>query len=189
MEQGQTFPEFVLTCARAFGALIEMRDEPLDKAIPEKFKVSNYYVDRVEQATAELARLRAMSIEERLAFGEKDKAERLKMCEKRLAINTQENARLHEMREKVIAWKPPTPEHNNLKKFMLEQINISMHDLKYLHQGIQDIKEKSPMDFYKTDVEINEHAITTASMEHRKEIDRAKGRTDWVQQLRDSLVF
>jgi hypothetical protein len=32
------FPDFAMQCARAFGTLVLMRDEPQDAAIPEKFE-------------------------------------------------------------------------------------------------------------------------------------------------------
>lgn len=47
-----TFPEFAMRCARNFGALIMMRDEPLDAPIPEKFEPSGYYKKEYEKAKA-----------------------------------------------------------------------------------------------------------------------------------------
>ena len=47
MEKGQTFQEFIMGCARAFGALIEMRDSPNDAPIPDKFEPSDYHAKRL----------------------------------------------------------------------------------------------------------------------------------------------
>ena len=57
MEQGQTFPEFIMSCARAFGALIMMRDDPANAPIPEKFEPSDYHVRALKKAYVEQTRL------------------------------------------------------------------------------------------------------------------------------------
>ena len=64
IKDGISFNEYALSCARAFGALIMMRDEPADAPIPDEFKPSDYHFKKIEEAKAELARLRAMSPDE-----------------------------------------------------------------------------------------------------------------------------
>lgn len=49
-----SFPEFATKCARAFGALVSMREEPLDAPIPEEFKPSSYHVEQLEELRNEL---------------------------------------------------------------------------------------------------------------------------------------
>jgi len=48
-----TFPEFAMLCAREFGALISMRDEPLDTPVPERFEPDDFYRKQYEAAKAE----------------------------------------------------------------------------------------------------------------------------------------
>lgn len=55
--------DFILKCARAFGATIMMRDEPLDKEIPV-FEPSTYYIEVLEKAKNELEKYKKMSTEE-----------------------------------------------------------------------------------------------------------------------------
>ncbi|MBO6267553.1 MAG: hypothetical protein J6N19_00245, partial [Clostridium sp.] len=55
---------FLLLCARAFGACIEMRDEPLSEPIPEKFNGDDTYRLWLEDAKTELSKLKAMSQDE-----------------------------------------------------------------------------------------------------------------------------
>ena len=50
---GIGFKDFALSCARAFGACIEMRDDPSDKPIPNEFKPNDYHKKRM--AAAKLA--------------------------------------------------------------------------------------------------------------------------------------
>ena len=49
VENGQTFEEFILSCARAFGALVEMRDEPAD-APPESRRASASQAECLDSA-------------------------------------------------------------------------------------------------------------------------------------------
>ena len=77
MEKGKSFDEFVLFCARAFGACIDMRDEDMNAPIPEQFQPSAYYQKSVDENSAELTRLESMTNEERLAFGAKTRADRI----------------------------------------------------------------------------------------------------------------
>jgi hypothetical protein len=46
----QKFQDFAMECARAFGALIEMRDEPMNAKIPETFEPSEHHVNGLERA-------------------------------------------------------------------------------------------------------------------------------------------
>ena len=53
INNGCTFNEFVMGCARAFGATIDMRDEPLGAEIPEKFELSDYHSAKIDEAKRE----------------------------------------------------------------------------------------------------------------------------------------
>ena len=74
VEHGQTFPEFAMQCAKAFGACITLRDEPFDAPIPTKFKASTWHTKQQAKARALEKRLGAMNKEERLAFGQEKRA-------------------------------------------------------------------------------------------------------------------
>lgn len=58
-----SFEGFALNCARAFGALVSLRDEP-DAEIPDEFKVDEYYVKKFEEAKEELEKAESMTDEE-----------------------------------------------------------------------------------------------------------------------------
>ena len=60
IEDGCTFKEYVMTCARAFGATISMREEPLSKEIPEKFEVSDYALNQLKAYRTQLALFQGM---------------------------------------------------------------------------------------------------------------------------------
>lgn len=187
MEHGQTFPEFVMQCARAFGACVEMRDEPMDAPIPERFEPSDYSARRLAEAETELARLKAMTHDESLAFGEAGKSKSLAGFEKCLATEIEQNKRLEEMEARVNAWTPPSADYVELKTFMLQQIGTSKHRTEYLQNAMALEREKSGMEFYIAAVQAAKHEIEFASKHHEEEVARAHDRTEWVRQLRESI--
>jgi hypothetical protein len=187
MEKGMDFSPFVLQCARAFGAFVTMRDDPMDAPIPEKFEPSDYHVKALAEAIEKHKTLSAMTNDEKIAFGEAEKETTLKHHKEWLLRNEVQNKRLHEMILQVQAWRPPTEDHEGLKKFMLDQIQISLNDLSYISQEIAKIQERNPISFYIAAVSNAIRSIEYHTKENVKEIERAKDRTEWVRKLRLSL--
>ena len=188
MDEGQTFQEFTLGCARAFGALISMRDDPSDAQIPDEFAPSGFHEQRLAEAHEELARLRAMSLKEEIAFfGRTEKDKDLTSTENLLRGYLEQNNRIDEMAERVRAWYPPTSEHQGLKDFMLQQLEISYNSTKYLRDQLREVTAKLPMDYYISAVAQAERNIRYHAKEHAKEVQRANERTAWVRQLKESL--
>lgn len=73
IKDGITFKTFVMNCARAFGACVELRDEPGGgEKIPESFQPSNYHADKVLAARQELAHVRELSADQRERAAAKD---------------------------------------------------------------------------------------------------------------------
>lgn len=108
MEHGQEFNEFVLSCSRAMGACIMLRDHSGD-VLPTEENVSSestYYAKSLEDAQAKLETLESMSDLELRIYGEEIRqqsiSERLKWKEKAL----EENRRIDEMLTKVMRWIP-----------------------------------------------------------------------------------
>lgn len=187
MSEGQSFQDFILGCARAFGACIMMRDDPHDTPIPERFEPSDYHKKRIAEATAELSRLRGLNEADRVIYGETRKATDIQQSQKWLEKERQENERLSDMEQKVNAWTPPTSEHTGLKDFMLDQIKISKNKLGYIEASMEKSRAKPPMDYYTEAVAQAQRDIEYNITEHAEEVERANSRTDWVQQLRKSI--
>jgi hypothetical protein len=190
METGETFPEFALRCAHAFGALATLRDEPSDAPIPIflEFKPSPYYTESLKKHKAELARLQSMKIDERTLFGVEAKQKQIEQHRAWLAKNKTENQRLDEMAEKVAAWMPPSSDHQGLKKFMLQQIDVSRNGTEYIEWEIVKATAKAPSSYYVAAVIAEEHGVAYCEEELAKEIERTDGRNLWVKQLRESLT-
>lgn len=189
-KDGISFEKFAMNCARAFGALVTMRDEPNDAEIPEEFKPSPYYTNAIAEAQKRIEELRAMTPEQQVEYGERKKAEGIQSAEKYAAGYRRNGERLNAMREKVLAWEAPSSDHQQMKVFMLEQIDST---IKYdgtddhSQRDIQRLTAKDPVSFY-TDALANAmrdigHYATHAQEESK----RAEERTRWVRQLRESL--
>lgn len=187
MEEGQSFQDFVMLCARAMVACVMMRDEPLDAPIP-KFEPSDWHAKRIAEAKAEVAKLEAMDNAARIEFGESKKAADIKRNREWLAKEEAQNARLDEMRGKVSAWEPPTSDHEGLKRFMLEQIDISANSLNYIRESIAKAEAKAPVDYYAEAVAEAARSVTYHAEEDAKENARTDSRNEWVEKLRESLA-
>lgn len=187
MEKGQSFEEFALRCARAFGALIMMRDDPLDAPI-RTFEPSKYYAESIAQHRAELSRLEAMSKSEQENLGLTRKVDALKRMHEWMEKDSAANRRLDEMDVQIRQWTPPTTEHQGLKDFMLEQLKISRNDLSYIANEMAALEAKLPSAYYAEAVASERQGIEYSTQEQQKEITRTRDRNTWVKQLRDSLT-
>jgi hypothetical protein len=187
VSEGQSFPEFAMRCARNFGALIMMRDEPLDAPIPEQFEPCDYCEKRLAEARATKARLLAMTMQEANEFGATKKSERITELKDWLDKDTQENTRLSEMERQVVAWQPPTKNHQGLKEFMLEQIETSMNDTDYITDELMKAEETLSIEFYLKALDDAERDISYYEAEMVNERERTNSRNEWLRQLRDSL--
>lgn len=182
----QTFAEFALTCARAFGACIELRDESLSKEIPV-FSPGEYHVKAREKAEKVFTDLSAMKRGARIKYGQKKRIELVQSAQDYTAKREAENLRMEAMIDNVEAWVPPTPEHTNMKKFMLDQLKISLHDLSYWRDQVAENLAKKPLSFYKADLEEAERSIKYHTQKYKEECERVERNNRWVSDLRNSL--
>ena len=130
IEKNITFREFALRCMRAFGALVSLRDEDMRKVVTE-VPLRDYHKKSLAKAKILLCAFNSLTPAiqaDNAVLAIKESYERSKESRKR-AI--EENKRLNRMIAQVKKWKPPTPEHIRYKEFMLEQLTISLSDLKY----------------------------------------------------------
>jgi hypothetical protein len=186
MKTGMTFPEFAMLCARAMGACIMMRDEPLGAEIP-KFEPGDFNAKAAKESEVEYNRLAAMDRNEAVAFGNVKIRKNLNYYRKALTTLIKQNERLTEMLEMVRAWQPPTPNHVGLKEFMVDQIGISIEDPKFTVSELESWAIKDPLIVWNEakidaldDMELNKK-------EHVKEVHRTNARNAWVESLKYSL--
>ena len=70
-EGEQPFEEFVLQCARAFGACVMQRDAPIDE-LPTHNERDSYYTNALAAAKRTLSNMKKMSATRREAFAQSD---------------------------------------------------------------------------------------------------------------------
>lgn len=178
------FSDFALSCARAFGALISMREEPADAPIPEEFApATEYYDKRIEAGKARLAEVLVMTTAESdaAALAEHEKA--VAGRDRYLAEKEIEAGRVRSMIAKVETWEPPSPDHAEMKQFMLEQLSISLPGdyVPSVPERVDGAAWRSAL------ISQLDKQITRDKDDRTKEVERAAGRTEWVKKLRASL--
>lgn len=124
----QPFEEFVLCCARASGAAYDQRDNTSGPVrLPEP--PSTYARDEMAAAQERVAEIEAWTPER---AQEKADESYLRVVAGFVEINAgiaARKIRFDAMRARVEAWRPPTPDHEWFKRFMLEQLVSETRDL------------------------------------------------------------
>lgn len=186
IKDGITFDQFILRCARAFGPLISMRDDPLDTPIPETLTASTYHLDRLKEDTATRFDLLAMSDAEVQALLDADYAKEVAEYERMIADKDELRQRYTSMIEQVKAWQPPTDDHAPLKQFMESQLAESIkHDCNV--HGEPPVK-KTVGEYRDERVSRLDWSIDYHNKEQAQEDARTASRNAWLQQLRASIA-
>lgn len=179
-----TLRDFALRCSRAFGALVSMRDDPLDAPLPEKLIPSDWNFTRLVEARQRLATLQSMSDAEKTAAAEAWNRGNEAAKQKYLAENNERRSRYQAMIAKVEAWEG-APE--GLKPFMLSQLNSSLEfdvsdDPLRFHPAARSVEE-----WFEAELKEALRLIEYHDKEHRAEVERVAERQAWLDQLRASL--
>ena len=179
--------EFTLQCARAFEALIDLRDSPSDAPIPEEIKPHTHYHDEaITRAQKRLKRLQSLSAKQIEAdyhrYLRDTEAFHLSSAERRELMRQPYEA----MITKVKRWSPPTRDHEGLKAFMLEQLRESIRF--DCAPGPKPMKPKPKATWHRERVAIARRDIAYHKSERDDEIERAAERTRWIKMLRASLA-
>ncbi len=187
--KGITFEEFAMRCSRAFGALVSMRDDNSNAPIPNEFEPSTHHAQAIANERQTLANIRSLTLEETNA--EADKVYRDECVHRKEASEKNDILMVayRSMLQDVLNWIPPTPDHEELKKFMMSQIEESIK-----FDSMSDFHDKYPI-IKTTGAEWRDKKIASSirsleyhTEENEKEIERASSKTKWIQDLRKSLV-
>ncbi|HET8688492.1 MAG TPA: hypothetical protein VFM18_17915 [Methanosarcina sp.] len=188
-DKEQSFGEFALGCARAFGACIGQRDDPLSD-LPKSAERDNYHVLELRRAETELAVLLDMSDADRIELGTTARDDEIihyqAAVEKRKVVHE----RLSRMIATVEGWNPPTPDHDNLKKFMLEQLATTIKhdgDVEYYQTQLNSAINKTPLDYYNEKVKSAQWNVDYHKKEQVKADSRVDDRNGWISALYKSL--
>ena len=188
IEKGITFNQYAMSCARAFGACVLMRDEASDTPIPEDFKPSDWHKKELTKAKRELAKLVKTNITEATELALNEYEGEKKRVAKAIEKDRKLVANYNTMLEKVKAWQAPTPDHVEFKEFMASQIESSIEfdsmEVYYYEHSPKLLSGEGWLIQKKEEAIRNLHYHTR---EHNAEIVRIDNRNSWIKSLRDSL--
>lgn len=185
-----SFQEFALKCARAFGALVHMRDEPLNTPLSRP-TISDYHTNEIKNIENEFALFLQSSTEQRKKMFEiemeKEEAYYIKEIEK---VKQTKNKYLT-LIDDVKAYKPQSKELKEFKNFMFDQLIDGMkYDCSnedWYNKSIQSIKEETfetweeeRMNLYNSKLGYQKEAL-------KKEKESIELANKWIDELYKSL--
>jgi hypothetical protein len=189
-EEGQTFEEFTLQCARAFGVLSSLRDESLDSKIPDQLKPDTHYQDALADAIDEHNKLSTMTSDQSEKYGASLIKKHLTYLEQARNKTKLIRERILSMIEKVNSWVPPTDKHIDLKNFMLEQLQRTLEvdgDVSYYDTEIAANSVASAKEIYQEFLEAAASVVEFYNKKLIEEQKRTAKTNEWLTALRTSL--
>ena len=191
IKDGISFKDFVLQCARGMGACITMRDDPSDKEIPEKFEPTDYHQKKIKEAREELEALSKLSIpqanEKAKKEYERDKERYSKYIEDANDLRIKYKTMLIQVKD----WQLPTPDHQGVKDFMIQQITSSIDfncNTDYYHDELKKISLLTGQHWLEKENARLLKDLSYHIKEDMEEQERVAGRNKWIKALRESLV-
>lgn len=181
--------DFALLCARNFGALYCMKDEPLSAPIPERFESDDYYKKELDRVQKEHDDFLAMSDTERKEHLERTYDETVKEYVDRAKTLSKEKSilrkRYNNMLYKVVKWNPPTPEHSKLRDFMIDQIHKGLEwDCKEYELRLPDKDEWCDVENHINNLK---QSLKIAKDCYENDLKATEARNEWLAILRESL--
>ncbi|KQU96468.1 hypothetical protein ASC68_13905 [Devosia sp. Root105] len=166
------------------GALIMMRDEPMDAPLPERFEPSEYSRKELDKAIERLKELKAMSPEQLAAGAAAWNAENDTFKLKQVRENQERRERYDRLIAEAEAWQG-APE--GLKGFMLDQLRQS-RDFDTSDEPLKHCEPtRSPVEWWAEECRKAAWNVEYHSKQDADERRRTDERNAWLAQLRASL--
>lgn len=177
--------DFALLCARALGACVAMRDEPLSAPIPDAFEPSPYHAKKIAELTEKRDALLALTPEQADAEAAKARADYdLRRKDAEQAHNDQ-RARYQAMIAKVEPWEG-APE--GIKEFMLSQLREGMEfDCGRPFRMYEQPPAATGKDWLSDKIAVLNRELAYHLEHDAEESLRTRSRNEWLAQLRASL--
>lgn len=184
--------EFLKLCTRAFGIAVDLKDESLDVPTPNHFEPHPYYEKAYKDSLVSREKAYSMTLEEVKEDIISKYNDNKGRVEKILEEYKDEDKKYLKVREEIEKWVPPTPEHENLKKFCLEQIDMSLNTSLY-EWCEKDINKEldTSDDTIKKYIDIlrdnADEKLKRAYKNWQEELRRVEEKNLWIKQFLDSL--
>lgn len=190
IKDGIGFEEYALSCAKAFGACIAMRDDPADTPIPEKFEKSDHHSEKLEEAHLMLNDFLSQREDDLIARFSKEREKAIENNRKYINEKVTLKQKYLNMLSQVNKFTPPTSDHVNFKNFMKEQIENSIDfdcNTSYDEEAIKKWKEMKFEDWKKETLEHLRWGVEYHEKEGEKEKERVDSRNEWISELRKAI--
>lgn len=192
-----TGAEFLKKCIREFGCCADQREAPLSVPLVSEVKPSSYYKEQYENSVKKYDEFKSKTNDEIREMIRDNRDKDLSDTERYLSKQKLLRNKYLAIREDVENWVPPTPDHEGIKRFALEQIDISIpteSELSRLEEKIHSIKNSNHeidegevgqyiinmMKFFESDIEYYKKKMI-------EDEERASKRTKFIQDFLSSL--
>ena len=171
--------------------MIMMRDEPMDAPIPDKFEPSQYNNEALAEARKELAEIKPLGVAECDRRAGDDYKEELATRQKRKVEKSLHEQRYKMMLARVRNWTPPTDDHQEMAKFMVEQLEESIKhdcwtDAKWETYNPEPVR-LTGREWKSQKIAQLQERIVRDTKHQEEEDERTASRNEWLAALRESL--
>lgn len=182
------FNQFVWCCARAFGALINMREAPTDAPIPEEVTPSSFYANALKDSQKEVKRLNKMTNEQKIRYGERKKKESISSLKKSIKEQEDTNKKINTMIDQVNEWQPKE-EQKSLKDFILQQLKSSLEKTDHLQNELENKEKIDPLELFHLHLSIENNSVQYYEAQVAKEKRNLQETNQWLKNLRESVPY
>jgi hypothetical protein len=178
----QTPKDFLHLCLRAFGILVDFRDDDLTvkdytsdiiKKSEDNIRYHQKFVDTAEEY---LKKAKEMTDDELYEKYVKQNSDSRKSTEAGLKEANRVNALFDQFADKISHWEC-SPEYNGVKEFALEQLEMSKEKTSYYEEELKRIGELTREDFESKKEAYRQQLIDSTQWEidyHKKQIEEEK---------------
>lgn len=185
-----TGKEFLKLCIRAFGCCAGQREDPLSAPLVTEYKSDSYYKEQYEKSVKCLNEFKAKSIDEIECELESERINATNRNKERMHKKQSLREKYLKVREEVEKWNPPSSEHNDIKKFALEQIDMCMptvSEINDLQNSRNCNMESSVEDYILDNIRLLEKDIEYYKRKMIEEEQRTASQNKFLKDFIDSL--
>lgn len=195
IEDGEitTGKEFLRLCTRAFGIAIDVKDEPLSTPTPSSFEPSPFYKESYDRTLKKLEEVNKMTFDEAKIQMRADYEKRISDYKAYAERETTMNEKYAKVRKEVEEWIPPTKQHEGLKKFALEQIDMCVTKQEYIDEYLEKSKEEfddsdeAVQNYINDIVDYYQRNIERSYKSWQEELERTRSKNEWMTKFLESL--
>lgn len=183
-----TLREFTLRCARASSVFVMQRDDSITDPPTEKHEPNPYYRDHMEQEQADLFGMEQLTDAQ---WADRRGEAYRSSVDGRLQSIADLNmltGRYSRVEAQVEAWEVPSPDHEPLKKFMLEQVRYEIKsNREMLEYYASEPVLVSVADYKTSQIQMIKDSIRYCAQKWREEQERTVYRQQYTDLLYASL--